>query len=58
MTLAQYYGLVPRPPGLLTQEQWADAHHKSRLRDDSLQECVICKEQFKNGAQVQLPAGR
>ncbi len=32
MTLAQHLGLVPRPPPLLTEDQWTEVHLKSRLR--------------------------
>ncbi|KAG2486740.1 hypothetical protein HYH03_014666 [Edaphochlamys debaryana] len=54
MTLAQHLGLIPRPPPLLTEDQWTEVHLKSRLRQDSASECVICREEFQAGAQVLL----
>ncbi|PNH05629.1 RING finger protein 32 [Tetrabaena socialis] len=54
MTLAQHLGLIPRPPPLLTEDQWTEVHLRSRLRQDSAAECVICKEEFQAGAQVLL----
>lgn len=32
MTLAQHLGLIPRPPPLLTDDQWTEVHLRSRLR--------------------------
>ncbi|GIL96363.1 hypothetical protein Vretimale_2221, partial [Volvox reticuliferus] len=54
MTLAQHLGLIPRPPPLLTEDQWTEVHLRSRLRQDSAHECVICREEFQAGAQVLL----
>ncbi|GFR45225.1 hypothetical protein Agub_g6622 [Astrephomene gubernaculifera] len=54
LTLAQHLGLIPRPPPLLTEEEWTEVHLKSRLRQDSAHECVICREEFQAGAQVLL----
>ncbi|PNW78548.1 hypothetical protein CHLRE_09g392650v5 [Chlamydomonas reinhardtii] len=54
MTLAQHLGLIPRPPPLLTDDQWTEVHLRSRLRQDSANECVICREEFQTGAQVLL----
>ncbi|KAG2454100.1 hypothetical protein HYH02_001139 [Chlamydomonas schloesseri] len=54
MTLAQHLGLIPRPPPLLTEDQWTEVHLRSRLRQDSANECVICREEFQTGAQVLL----
>ncbi|GLC35394.1 hypothetical protein PLESTB_000569400 [Pleodorina starrii] len=54
MTLAQHLGLIPRPPPLLTEDQWTEVHLRSRLRQDSAHECVICREEFQSGAQVLL----
>eukprot|EP00798_Chlamydomonas_sp_ICE-L_P019943 gene19943-26651_t len=54
MTLAQKLGLIPKPAPLLTEQEWDDQHLKSRLRQDSDQECPICREQFKEEAQVLL----
>ncbi|EFJ51279.1 hypothetical protein VOLCADRAFT_120500 [Volvox carteri f. nagariensis] len=54
MTLAQHLGLIPRPPPLLTEDQWTEVHLRSRLRQDSSYECVICREEFQAGAQVLL----
>ncbi|KAG2432541.1 hypothetical protein HXX76_008886 [Chlamydomonas incerta] len=54
MTLAQHLNLIPRPPPLLSEDQWSEVHLRSRLRQDSANECVICKEEFQTGAQVLL----
>ncbi|GLI69340.1 hypothetical protein VaNZ11_013926 [Volvox africanus] len=54
MTLAQHLGLIPRPPPLLTEDQWTEVQLRSRLRQDSAHECVICREDFQDGAQVLL----
>lgn len=52
LTLAQHYGLVPRPSPRFTQEQWEEVHIRSRLREHSNDECPICREDFKDEPQV------
>lgn len=52
LTLAQLFGLIPRPPALLTQDEWDRVHQQSRARNDSQHECAICREGFKDKPQV------
>jgi hypothetical protein len=55
LTLAQHLGLIPRPPALLTQQEWADVHLKARARQHSTSECPICQEGYSaNAPQVLL----
>ncbi|KAG1658061.1 hypothetical protein FOA52_008315 [Chlamydomonas sp. UWO 241] len=53
-TLAQSLGLVPRPPPLLTEAEWDGVHLAARTRQDSSDECPICRELFRDEAQVLL----
>ena len=52
MTLAQRYGLYPRPAEPLTSQQWQDVHAQSLRRNQATSECAICREEFKEGAQA------
>eukprot|EP00899_Mesostigma_viride_P003560 jgi/Mesvir1/13204/Mv06163-RA.1 len=50
----QRYGLVERPPPRLTEEEWRSAHIASQARQDSLQPCPICRDDFQDQEQVLL----
>lgn len=54
LTLAQRYNLVPRPPELLTERQWAEAHAASKQRAENHTECSICRDEFRADDQVLL----
>lgn len=43
LTLAQRLDLVPRPPPLLSEDQWREVHERCKQRQDSDQECAICR---------------
>ncbi|KAJ1490621.1 hypothetical protein T484DRAFT_1776784 [Baffinella frigidus] len=53
MTLAQKLGLVAAPPARLTQDQWQETAARARGRDDSRDECAICRDAFKAEDQVE-----
>ena len=52
LTLAQHLGLIPRPPPLLSDAEWDEVHLKARLRQESVEECPICREEFRDDPQV------
>lgn len=52
VVVAQKYGLVEPPTQLLTDNEWKSVKEQSNAREDSLQPCVICKEDFGIDQQV------
>ncbi|XP_071487840.1 RING finger protein 32-like [Diadema antillarum] len=54
LSLAQKMGLVEAPEQPLSENEWARVKDKSNKRDDSVQPCVICKEDFGTEQQVLL----
>ncbi|KAM3928115.1 RING finger protein 32 [Leptodactylus fuscus] len=54
LTLAQRLGIVEAPAMPLTSEEWVKVKQRSVVQGDSLQPCVICKEDFKLHPQVLL----
>ncbi|XP_063780902.1 RING finger protein 32 isoform X2 [Pseudophryne corroboree] len=56
LTLAQKLGIVEAPALPLTNDDWIKVKQRSVEQGDSLQPCVICKEEFKLHLQVCLEA--
>ncbi|KAG9476423.1 hypothetical protein GDO78_003137 [Eleutherodactylus coqui] len=54
LTLAQRLGIVEAPSMPLTSDEWSKVKQRSVEQGDSLQPCVICKEEFKLHPQVLL----
>ncbi|KAE8595700.1 hypothetical protein XENTR_v10015848 [Xenopus tropicalis] len=54
LTLAQKLGIVGAPALPLTHEEWIKVKQRSVDQGDSLQPCVICKEEFGIHPQVLL----
>ncbi|XP_044151067.1 RING finger protein 32 [Bufo gargarizans] len=54
LTLAQRLGIVEAPATALTSDEWSKVKQRSVQQGDSLQPCVICKEEFKLHPQVLL----
>ncbi|KAM4705189.1 RING finger protein 32 [Rhinophrynus dorsalis] len=54
LTLAQKLGIVQVPAAPLTNEEWIQVKQRSVNQGDSLQPCVICKEEFQLQPQVLL----
>ncbi|XP_055063050.2 RING finger protein 32 [Misgurnus anguillicaudatus] len=54
LTLAQKMGLVPAPSRRLTTEEWTEVKARSVQEGDSIQPCVICREEFRLQPQVLL----
>ncbi|KAL4635289.1 RING finger protein 32 [Arapaima gigas] len=54
LTLAQKLGLVEAPPIRLTTEEWEHVKARSVQEGDSVQPCVICREEFHLRPQVLL----
>ncbi|XP_078580580.1 RING finger protein 32-like [Branchiostoma floridae x Branchiostoma japonicum] len=54
LSLAQKLGLVEAPKQPLTEEEWQSVKHRASRRDDHIQPCVICKEDFGTQEQVLL----
>ncbi|XP_077124714.1 RING finger protein 32 isoform X1 [Ranitomeya variabilis] len=54
LTLAQKLGIVEAPAMPLTSDEWLKVKRRSVEQGDSVQPCVICKEEFKLHPQVLL----
>ncbi|KAM4026935.1 RING finger protein 32 isoform 1-T5 [Anomaloglossus baeobatrachus] len=54
LTLAQKLGIVEAPAMPLSSDEWFKVKQRSVEQGDSLQPCVICKEEFKLHPQVLL----
>ncbi|XP_069816601.1 RING finger protein 32 [Dendropsophus ebraccatus] len=54
LTLAQRLGIVEAPAMPLSRDEWFKVKQRSIEQGDSLQPCVICKEEFKLHPQVLL----
>ncbi|XP_024515282.1 ARF guanine-nucleotide exchange factor GNOM isoform X2 [Selaginella moellendorffii] len=54
LSLAQQCGLVKKPRGELTEEEWRIAREQSMARRDALHGCPICHEIFIRGDQLLL----
>ncbi|KPP73961.1 hypothetical protein Z043_106915 [Scleropages formosus] len=54
LTLAQRLGLVDAPPISLTTQEWEHVKARSVQEGDSVQPCVICREEFRLQPQVLL----
>uniref|UniRef100_A0A3Q3EBZ9 Ring finger protein 32 n=1 Tax=Labrus bergylta TaxID=56723 RepID=A0A3Q3EBZ9_9LABR len=54
LTLAQKLGLVARPAGRLTEDEWRQVKARSVQQGESAQPCAICKEDFHLQPQVLL----
>ncbi|XP_072010059.1 RING finger protein 32 isoform X2 [Engystomops pustulosus] len=54
LTLAQRLGIVEAPAVPLTTDEWVQVKRRSVQQGDSLQPCVICKEEFRLQSQVLL----
>ncbi|MEE6467277.1 hypothetical protein FKM82_007187 [Ascaphus truei] len=54
LTLAQKLGIVEAPSMSLTNDEWMKVKQRSVDQGDSLQPCVICKEEFELHPQVLL----
>ena len=73
LSLAQKLGLVPAPPSKLTREEWMSVAERSRQgallfsselklllhrgRQDSCNDCAICRESFRADSQVHQARG-
>ncbi|XP_075684816.1 RING finger protein 32 [Rhinoderma darwinii] len=54
LTLAQRLGIIEAPAMPLSSDGWVNVKQRSVAQGDSLQPCVICKEEFKLHPQVLL----
>ncbi|EFJ13218.1 hypothetical protein SELMODRAFT_4646, partial [Selaginella moellendorffii] len=54
LCIAQQCGLVTKPRGELTEEEWRIAREQSMARRDALHGCPICHEIFIRGDQLLL----
>ena len=57
LSLAQRLGLVERPQGLLSGEEWKRIKLESQRRQDSTLPCPICQEEFGVKEQVRNETG-
>ena len=57
LSLAQRLGLVERPQGLLSGEEWKRIKLESQRRQDSTLPCPICQEEFGLKEQVRNETG-
>eukprot|EP00794_Sanderia_malayensis_P003716 gene3716-4236_t len=54
LTLAQRLGMIDAPRSPLSEEQWKEVKHFSNSRNDSMQPCAICQDNFALKEQICL----